>query len=249
MPPPATSPSAATPSSTACSRPRSRATCCPRGRLPAATSRSPTRRSAAPRGRPLVASPQVLDRGNRRASMDDHPAPRHRRGPRQLGRPHRHDHPRRASSTGRDAPPRSGSRGTSSTFASASGLPVFHEPINGLYSYVRAQPDLFAARARPRRERAQAGGVAAARRARRLLRTREPARLRRSRRRARRRHDPREGTAARLGDPAGLGRAEAEDRRLSRAARTTSAAGRRSRTCGRARTRTTTRAWRANGAS
>ena len=24
------------------------------------------------------------------------------------------------------------------------GLPVFHEPINGLYSYVRAQPDLFA---------------------------------------------------------------------------------------------------------
>jgi hypothetical protein len=49
------------------------------------TSRSPTH--AVPVGRPLAASPQVLDVGNRRgASLDDHPAPRHRRGARQLGR-------------------------------------------------------------------------------------------------------------------------------------------------------------------
>ena len=128
------------------------------------------------------------------------------------------------------------------------GLPVFHEPINGLYSYVRAQPGPLRPRARPRRERAQASRIATARRARRLLRTREPARLRRSRRRARRRHDPREGTAARLGDAPGLGRAEAEDRRLSGPHLPLRRPGRRSRTCGRGRTRTTTRGWRASGA-
>ena len=91
----------------------------------------------------------------------------------------------------------------------------FEQPLNALYGYARASRYL-PRRTRSRGNGAQAGGLEPARRPGRLLRARQPARLRRSRRRARRRADPRQGAARRRGDAAGVGRAEAADRRPAR---------------------------------
>ena len=186
--------------------------------------------------------------GGRRTSLDDDPAHGHRRRPRQLGCPYRHDHPRgvRARHAPRSrvrdpAEPRRRSRRRS-----PARLPRSDQ--RAVFVRSRAAGSLPAC-ARPRRDRAQVRRLAAPRRARRLLRAREPARLRGPRRCARRGHDRRQGAAERLGDPSGVGRSRSRGSTSIPAARTTSTAGRRSRTCGRARRRTTTRAWRGNAAS
>ena len=75
--------------------------------------------------------------------MDDDPPPRHRRRAPATGARVRTRSSSSRSSTGRIAPLRSGSRGISSTSRVGGKLPVYHEPINGLYSYVRAHPDLL----------------------------------------------------------------------------------------------------------
>ena len=137
-------------------------------------------------------------------AVDDDPAARHRRGPGQLGRPHRHDHPR-----GRPARHGPGRRLRRAPQPRAGAARAEGDAVQGADQ--RALRTL--GRRRDRRPQPEAGRLGSARDPGRLLRARQPRRLRRPRRRARRRRDPRQGAAARRGDAGRVGRAEAADRR------------------------------------
>ena len=159
--------------------------------------------SAAARGR------RARARGREAAvaeAVDDDPAARHRRGPGQLRRADGHDHPR-----GRAARHRPCGRVRDPAQPRAGAAREERAAVEGA-----AEPPLRAERRRrPGCGGAEAGGLEPARDPGRLLRARQPRRLRRSRRRARRRRDRRQGAAAGRGDAAGVGRAEAEDRRAA----------------------------------
>ena len=141
---------------------------------------------------------------HRPEAVDDDPPARYGRRARQLGRAHRHDHPRCDPTR---YGPGSGVRDPTQPRAGAARQEA--EAVEGA-----AERALRAfRRRRGGGERAQAGGLEPPRAPRRLLRPREPARLRRSRRRPGRGRDRGEGAASRRGDEARLGRAEADDRR------------------------------------
>ena len=83
-------------------------------------------------------------------AVDDDPPARHRRGPRQLGRAHRHDHPRRDPAR---HGARRGLRNPAQPRAGAARRRLrsrsFKEPLNALYGFARAAGSSREARSRP----------------------------------------------------------------------------------------------------